>query len=84
MVTIMQTRMGPRGYFLDASVDPTEARKHAGLGPADRVVRRGGNRARMSCELRPRHRTDQPAAVMVQRLPRPGDSPLAKFLLPGL
>jgi hypothetical protein len=41
-------RFGPSiptraGRLADASVDPTDARKLAGFGPADRVVRRGGN-----------------------------------------
>jgi hypothetical protein len=37
---------------LRASVDPTEARKHAGLGPSDRVVRRGGiaHGCRVKCD----------------------------------
>jgi hypothetical protein len=37
MVTIMQTLIGPQGYFLDASVDPTEARKPIlrGFGRSD-------------------------------------------------
>ena len=33
---------------VDPTVDPTEARKLAGLAPADRVVRRRGNRAPIS------------------------------------
>jgi hypothetical protein len=34
MVTSIQTRTDLRGYFLDASVDPTEARKDAGYAHA--------------------------------------------------
>jgi hypothetical protein len=59
----------------DASVDPTEARKHAGLGAADRVIRRGGNRARTSREVRPWHRTDQSAAGAGPREVGPADVP---------
>jgi hypothetical protein len=41
------------------SGDQTEARSVAGFGPNDCVVRRGGNRARRSSEVRPWDRTDQ-------------------------
>src|SRR5262245_65967794 len=63
------------GRLADASVDPTDARKHAGLGPANRVVRRGGNRARMSSEVRPWHRTDLPAGGAGPREVGPADAP---------
>ena len=52
-VTSVQKRMEPRRSLLGALVDVTELRSVAGSGSDDCAVRRGGNRASRSSEVRP-------------------------------
>jgi hypothetical protein len=63
MVTIMQTCVGPQGYFPAASVDPTEARNdiRGCFGRSDRSALRQSDRYRLRSATRLSSRAKLPA-----------------------